>query len=43
MVSEIPVAWETISKHASLATFIGTKKGFVAMSMHCVGLALMAE
>jgi hypothetical protein len=42
MVSEIPVAWETISGHTSLTAFIGTKEGFVAMSMHSVGLTLMA-
>jgi len=42
MVSEIPVAWETISGHASFTAFIGTEEGFVAMSMHSVGLTLMA-
>jgi hypothetical protein len=43
MVSEIPVAWETISSDASLAVFIGTKEGFVAASMHSVGLTFMAK
>ena len=43
MVSEIPVAWKAISGNSSLTPLIGAKEGFVAMSMHGMSFALMAE
>lgn len=43
MIPEVPVAGKAISLNASIATIIGAEEGFVAVSMHSVGLALMAE
>jgi hypothetical protein len=43
VVPEIPMAWEAISGDTALTAFIGTKVGFVAVSMHSVGFTLMTE
>jgi hypothetical protein len=43
MIPEIPVAWEAISGKSSLTAFIGTEEWFVAVSMHSMSFALMAE
>jgi len=43
MIPEIPVAWEAISRNSSLTTFIGAEERFVAVSMHSMSFALMAE
>jgi len=37
------MAWEAISGYTALTCFIGTKVGFVAVSMHSVGFTLMTE
>lgn len=43
MIPEIPVAWKAISRNSSLTTFIGAEEWFVAVSMHSVSFAFMAE
>ena len=43
VVPEIPMAWKAISGGAALAAFIGTKVGFVAVSVHSVGFTLMTK
>jgi hypothetical protein len=43
MIPEIPVAWEAISGNSSLTAFIGAEEWFVAVSMHSMSFALMAE
>jgi len=43
VVSEIPVPWKAISGNSSLTPLIGAKEGLIAMSMHCMSFALMAE
>ena len=43
VVSEVPVAWKAIPGNASLAAFIGAEERFVAVSMHSMSFALMAE
>lgn len=43
MVSEIPLPWKSASGDGALAAFIGAEEGLVAVTMHGVGLTLMAE
>jgi hypothetical protein len=43
VVSEIPVAWKAISGDSSLTSVIGAEEGLVAVSMHGMSFALMAE
>jgi hypothetical protein len=43
VVSEIPVAWETISRNSSLTTLIGAEVWFVAVSVHGMSFTLVAE
>ena len=42
VVTEIPVAWEAISGNTTVASFVCAEEGFFTMSMHGVGLTLMA-
>jgi hypothetical protein len=43
MIPEIPVAWEAISGHTSLTSFISTEEWFIAMPMHSGGLTFMTK
>jgi hypothetical protein len=43
MISEIPMAGETVSWNTTLAAFVGAKVWFVPMSMHAMNFTLMAE
>lgn len=43
VIAKVPLAGKAISGKTALATIIGAKEGFVAVSVHGVGFALMAE
>lgn len=43
VVHEIPVSWKSVPRDSAIATFVGAQIWFVAMTMHGVGLTLMAE
>jgi hypothetical protein len=43
MISEIPMAGETVSWNTTLAAFVGAKVWFVPMTMHTMSFTLMAK
>lgn len=43
MVSQVPLARETVTWNSTFAAFIDAKEGLVAMSMQSVGLTFMTE
>jgi hypothetical protein len=43
VVTEVPMAWEAISRGAALAALICAQVRLVSMSMHGMGLTLMTE
>jgi hypothetical protein len=43
MISEIPMAGETVPRNTTLAAFVGVKVWFVPMSMHTISFTLIAK
>lgn len=43
MILQVPLAWESIAGHGTVASFIGAQEGLVAVAVHGMSLTLMAE
>jgi hypothetical protein len=43
MISEIPMAGETVSRNTTLAAFVSAKVWFVPISMYTMSFTLMAK